>query len=308
MGRFLFWLGLIGACLALGGCGTASRVGARASESATLPAPTDRVTMTAIMSETVAPTAVFVFDEMTDPHLQQRTVRSKPPTNVEGTETRTETPRSDVIRATRVVTGTRTVTATPEYGEGRSNVERAQAVLSKEGLRFALVVVSTESAGLEGEIFRDLTKRNFRATTGADEGFETRGVGCHPRCVFVRSNAVNEISTESWTNVLRHEERHMVQATNHPNLADAFRRTPDSLFTTYAAFLEACADEGIFVAEPTYHASERMPRLRLALGAEGADLIRRACEGFTDAYASVVKSYELKVGERRWGELFPAYK
>jgi hypothetical protein len=125
--------------------------------------------------------------------------------------------------------------------------------------------------------------------------------------VFVRQDAVNEIGVASWQNVLRHEQRHMVQARNNPQMAREFRPSAGGMFTTYAAFLEACADDGIFVAEQIYHASERMPQLRAALGAERQAQLGLACRGFRDAYESVVREYELKVGEGALGELFPPY-
>jgi hypothetical protein len=188
------------------------------------------------------------------------------------------------------------------------NVELAQTVLRQEGFRFTLLIVSSTSTGLSGEIYRDLLKRNFRATTGPDEGFDTSTYPCHPFCVFVRQEVVNEISVPSWQGVLRHEYRHMVQAANNPNLAREFRPLGNGLFSTYAAFLEACADNGIFVADTTYHSSERMPQLRLVVGDENESVRQRACVGHKEAYNSLVKSYELKQGEGSFAVLFPPYK
>lgn len=193
-------------------------------------------------------------------------------------------------------------------GNKSTNVAHAQAQLFQEGLRFYLIVVSPGSTGLEGEIYQDLVKRNFRATTGPDEGFDTQSLECHPNCVFVPQDAVDALGVEGWTSVLRHEQRHMVQAANNPDLARAFRRTEESLFTTYAAFLEACADEGINVAEETYHATERMRQVRDTLGAERKAELERACEGYEDAYQGIVGAYEAKAGTGAFAKLFPPYK
>ncbi len=189
-----------------------------------------------------------------------------------------------------------------------TNAARAQARLFQEGLRFYLIVVSASSTGLEGEIYQDLTRRNIRATTGPDEGFDTTRVECHPNCVYVPKAAVNAITAESWVNVLRHEQRHMVQAANNPDLAQAFRPDKEGLFTTYAAFLEVCADDSIYVGEPIYHTSQRMPKLKAALGGENLALLTQACEGDVAAYSGVVRVYEGKMGEGTFAKLFPPYK
>jgi hypothetical protein len=193
-------------------------------------------------------------------------------------------------------------------GDKTTNVARAQAELFQEGLRFYLIIVSAKSTGLEGEIYQDLIKRNFRATTGPDEGFDTQSLECHPNCVFVPAEVANALSVPSWKNVLKHEQRHMVQAANNPDMAREFRRTEESLFTTYAAFLEACADDGIFVGEEVYHASERMPKLKQVIGAENKTLLERACEGFPDAYQTIGTQYEAKQGAGSFAKLFPPYK
>lgn len=189
-----------------------------------------------------------------------------------------------------------------------TNVAKAQARLFRQGLRFYLIVVSAESVNLEQAIYRDLVKRNVRATTGPDEGFDTSRLKCYPNCVFVAAYAVNTLGIEFWANVLRHEQRHMVQAANNPNMARDFRDAQGN-FTTYAAFAEACADEGICVAEEIYHASERMPKLRATLGVTNTARLERACQGDTVAYRNVVETYEAKLGERgAFAKLFPPYK
>ena len=193
-------------------------------------------------------------------------------------------------------------------GDEHTNVAQAQAQLFQEGLRFYLIVVSPQSTGLEADIYQDLVKRNIRATTGPDEGFDTQSLECHPNCVFIYGEAVNALSVASWKNVLRHEQRHMVQAANNPDLAREFRQGTEGLFTTYAAFLEACADDGILVAEEIYHASERMPVLKDALGAENYTTLERACQGIPEAYDRVVKIYEAKKGTGAFARLFPPYQ
>lgn len=212
----------------------------------------------------------------------------------------------------RLITSTpdavRDATQTALFQPPPANVEVAQQELQDRGIHFTLLVISAESEGVQGAIYRDLLKRHLRATSGPDEGFDTRSLDCFPKCVLVRAEVVNEISVESWVNVLRHEQRHMVQAANNPNLALQFRPTTDALFTTYAAFMEACADDGIFVAENIYHSSERMPELRAVLGLENVGLMEPACAGFRESYESIVTAFDAKQGEGAFAALFPPYK
>lgn len=188
-----------------------------------------------------------------------------------------------------------------------SNVAQARAALIREGLAFDLILVSHASTGVQAEIYKDLVKRNIRATVGPDEGYDTYAVPCHPDCVFVTAAAVDSVDVGTWTAVLYHEQRHMVQSRNNPDMARQVRE-PNGRFTSYAAFLEACADEGIYVAENIYHASERMPRLRGTLGPANAAVLARACAGFPDAYRDIVNAYESKSGGRgSFSALFPPY-
>ena len=187
-------------------------------------------------------------------------------------------------------------------------LRRHKRRLFLEGLDFSVIIVSPQSTGVKKQIYDDLIKRNFRATAGPDEGFDTKEVDCYPNCVFVRYQAVNQISVESWKNVMRHEQRHMVQASHNRNLAHEFRSSPTNMFTTYAAFMEACADDGIYVGEPSYHASERMPRLKNNLGIANTTLLTHACEGYPDAYIKTVDAYDAKAGKGAFAKLFPPYK
>lgn len=189
-----------------------------------------------------------------------------------------------------------------------TNVALASEQLFQEGLAFSVIVVSPLSTGIQARIYDDLTKRHLRATSGPDEGIDTTSLKCHPNCVFIHYRALDEIGVESWKNVLRHEQRHMVQALHNPNLARDFRRPTDNLFTTYAAFMEACADDGIYVAEPMYRSSVRMPELVKILGGESKTLLTRACLGYTDAYQEIVGAFELKGGSGSFANLFPPYK
>lgn len=52
---------------------------------------------------------------------------------------------------------------------------------------------------------------------------------------------VNALDVPGWTGVLRHEYRHIVQATTNPNMAEDFRDT-NRQFTSYGALEETCAD------------------------------------------------------------------
>ncbi len=200
--------------------------------------------------------------------------------------------------------------APPNYvvnGTGNSNVERAHARLLSEGYKVYLILVSSRSPGVEGQIYRDLIARHFRSTTGPDEGFDTRGEFCYPNCVFVPQQDANVISASGWVGVLRHEYRHITQAKNNPNMAQDFR-LPNGLFTSYAAFSEACADYGLNEA-PVYHASYRINRLKSVVGIQQQSLIDGACQGNMPAYQNLVAQYNQRPGTpNAFQRLFPIYR
>jgi hypothetical protein len=195
-------------------------------------------------------------------------------------------------------------------GSGNSNAERAHLILqsdSEPGDPVYLVIVSGQSTGVEGEIYRDLRQRGFRTTTGPDEGIDTSSEFCYPGCVFVLAEEVNAIGVNSYMRVLQHEYRHIVQAKNNPTMARDFR-DPGGLFTPYGAFSEACADYGLNVA-PIYRAQQRIDRLKSVLGSDSQGLIDEACRGDKPAYQDLVDRYDQAVGEATaFQELFPPYR
>jgi hypothetical protein len=192
-------------------------------------------------------------------------------------------------------------------GTGNSNIEQAHLRLQSQDDPVYLVIVSSQSTGIEGEIYRDLRQRHFRTTTGPDEGVDTKGEFCYPNCVFVLSGEVNAISIDSWVRVLQHEYRHITQAKNNPSIAQDFR-DPNGMFTPYAAFSEACADYGLNVA-PVYHAQERIDRLKNVVGTDQQGLIDQACGGDKSAYQNLVDQYNQEVGQTfAFQELFPPYQ
>ncbi len=200
--------------------------------------------------------------------------------------------------------------APPNYvvnGTGYSNVESAHARLLNKGYKVYLILVSYRSAGVEGQIYRDLIARHFRSTTGPDEGIDTHGEFCYPDCVFVPQQDANVISVSGWVGVLEHEYRHITQAENNPNMAQDFR-LPNGLFTSYGAFSEACADYGLNEA-PVYRAGYRINRLKSVLGIQQQSLITAACRGNMPAYQSLVARYDQKVRNlRAFARLFPPYR
>lgn len=245
---------------------------------------------TTIAPDTVSPSATPII-------LPSPTPTSTPYSNVYSPLNVAANPTSSGVEPSNYLIGT-----TPD-----TNLAQAQARLLGEGLRFYVNVLSPESVGVEQEIYQDLRRRNLRATTGPDEGIDTSALPCAPSCEFTPYQAVNEISVESWVNVLRHEQRHMVQAVHNPNLARDFRGA-NGLFTTYAAFEEGCADDGIYVGESIYHTSERMPKLKLVLGDGNALTLTQACQGDKTAYENIVRAYESRAGGAgSFAELFPPY-
>jgi hypothetical protein len=212
---------------------------------------------------------------------------------------------------------TPTVTPTPTRpaglvvnGDGNSNAGRAHLLLQSEadpGNPVYLIIVSGQSTGVEGEIYRDLRQRGFRTTTGPDEGIDTSSEFCYPDCVFVLGDQVNAIGVNSYMRVLQHEYRHIVQVKNNPNMAQDFR-DPGGMFTPYGAFSEACADYGLNVA-PIYRAQQRIGQLKNVLGADRQGLIDQACAGDKSAYQDLVDQYNQKVGRATaFQELFPRYR
>lgn len=227
------------------------------------------------------------------------------------------TPTDPASTGTPALTGTPTPTPTftrPAslvlYGSGNSNAEKAHLSLQAQagpGNPTYLIIVSPQSADVEGAIYRDLRQRFFRTTTGPDEGIDTSGEFCHPRCVFVLGDQANAISVNAYMRVLQHEYRHVVQATNNPNMARDFREA-NGVFTPYGAFSEACADYGLNVAL-VYRAAERIGRLKSVMGADGQALIDRACAGYESAYQDLVNQYNQKLGNTNaFGQLFPPYR
>ena len=148
--------------------------------------------------------------------------------------------------------------------------------------------------------------RVFRSTTGPDEGIDTHSLPCYPNCVFVPIEEVNVLTVGTWMQVLRHEYRHMLQASHNPNLAADFRG-PDGRFTSYGAFSEACADAGLNVA-PIYQARARLDQLRATLSAAQQPLIDQACQGDRPSYEQLVLLYNTALSSpQAFALLFPTY-
>ncbi len=226
------------------------------------------------------------------------------PTPTQPPQTQTVTPEDTVPASTPSPIGTIDYVVN---GTGKSNVAQALYRLQAQGDLVYLVILSSQSTGTEGEIYRDLQQRGFRSTTGPDEGVDTHGEFCYPDCVFVLAGAVNAISPDSWVRVLQHEYRHITQAENNPDLAQDFR-DPNGMFTLYAAFSEACADYGLDVA-PIYRAQQRMDQLKNVLGTGQQGLIDQACRGDKSAYQTLVDQYNQKIGHNNaFQQLFPPYR
>lgn len=209
--------------------------------------------------------------------------------------------------ATAAPAGAATPAGTIDSGQGNSNVETAHQQLQQtQPFKTTLVIVSGSSGGVEAAIFRDLLARNFRSSTGPDEGIDTRSLTCYPNCVFVPANEVNALSVAGWVQVLKHEYRHNVQAAHNPNMAADFRG-PDGRFTSYGAFSEACADYGLNVA-PVYQAQLRIDQLRATVGAAQQPLIDQACQGDKPAYDKLIQQFNSAAGSgQTFAQLFPSY-
>jgi hypothetical protein len=224
-------------------------------------------------------------------------------TKVEATLARCRTTRDDLLPRHLGLPWYRIIGAQAESG-----VTAAFSQLVRGGsLRgAALVIVDETSTGLEGRIYARLRRRKFRATTGPDEGIDTRGATWGPYCVYVPREAVDAISLASWQGVLLHEARHLTQLRNNPDLAEDFT-APDGGRSIYAGFCEACADDGLYTT-PLYYARERMARLRAVMGPEAEPLIQRACAGYQDAYEALRFRYDQAAEAGAFDRLFvPRY-
>jgi hypothetical protein len=203
----------------------------------------------------------------------------------------------------------RTETYLINGGSGDTHVESAYRAMVDAGDLDAitLVILSPASSGLEGKIYAHLRLRKFRATTGPDEGIDTRSLSCYPGCIFVPVEEVNALGVGGWMEVLQHEARHVVQLINNPDLARDFVDAAGGR-SLYAGFCEACADDGLYTT-PLYYARERLARLREVLGAEREPLIQRACKGDKPAYQQVSMLFDQLAGKQgTFAELFrPAY-
>ena len=196
------------------------------------------------------------------------------------------------------------------YGAGDSTAEQAFRLLVDEerlDSSIYLVILSDTSGGLEGQIYGVLRRRKFRATTGPDEGIDTRSLFCAPGCIFVPTEEKNALGIGGWQEVLLHEARHVEQLSNNPNMARDFV-TADGGRSLYAGFCEACADDGLYTT-PLYYAKERLEKLRSVVGPEREELVARACHGDKDAYRDLSALYNQLVGDPgAFGELFrPMY-
>lgn len=266
---------------------------------------------------TLSPTPSSTPPAVTTAEATATTSTAAPsPDETPGTPSAAATPTDAAETGTPDLTptdaGTSTPTATPPpgyvlYGPGNSNAERAHAILLDQGDLVYLIVVSSASTGVEGDIYRDLRQRNFRTTTGPDEGVDTSTEVCYPNCVYVLAEEINAIGVNSWIRVLQHEYRHITQVKNNPGLARDFR-DPNGTFTTYGAFMEACADYGLDVA-PVYHAQQRLDWLKNILGADQQPLIDQACSGDVIAYQSLHDRYDQTYGRNdAFEQLFPQYR
>lgn len=190
---------------------------------------------------------------------------------------------------------------------GESTAGQAVVRLRADGLNMTLVIVSENSTGVELAVYQDLHQRMIRATTGPDEGIDIRSERCYPYCVFVPFDERNALSVDAWSLVLRHEYRHMLQASHNPNLASDFRAPGGGLFTTYAAFSEACADYGLNVST-LYHAQERIDQVKMVIGGGAQTLLDQACTGDKTAYDKLVQTYnQNRDAAPEFAQLFPQY-
>ncbi len=234
-----------------------------------------------------------------------------PPTTIPPTSTPqpTEVPPTNTPPPTTIPP-----TSTPQPTEvpptiNTSNVHVAIENLRERGINMRLYVVSSSSEDVFKVIYDDLRRRNFIATTGPDEGIDTRGVSGCPYCIFVPDYSVNSRSVASWERIIQHEAWHSLQVANNPDLAYHFRGESEGLntrFGVYARFQECCAEVfGCQVAAGFYHPDNL--RLLMNRMPEQEDLILAACSGNRDAYFRLKDLYNDAQGDNAFQNLFPPY-
>lgn len=189
--------------------------------------------------------------------------------------------------------------------------------LYEEGLppeQIQFFIVDANSPGVLVKIYQDLASRGLGATTvedypGLKEAFNT------PFLLFMTPNLTLTSSPKFLSNLLIHEFRHIRQAIGNPNLQEDFRN-PDGSFTTYAAFMEAWADEGLCTTPKYQSCTLRMPTLRQTLKsyqttnkltADSDRLIDMAGNGDKTAYNMLAEWFAAAKGSTSFSRLFPSF-
>jgi hypothetical protein len=196
-------------------------------------------------------------------------------------------------------------------------------------------VVSRDSEGTDGEMYRDLLERRWRIM-GPEDFAESIKKSGWPYIVIAREDALDANSAGGWGYVLDHELVHMIAAANLAseglNLAELMRN-PNGTFTHEALFHEVCADfyprdkDGDHrpVAR-FYDAMNKMPELLQVLreydskvvahspppdyevlAITGIPLVDAACAWDRTAMETVRDLYDKKRGSDAFNELFPTY-
>ena len=201
--------------------------------------------------------------------------------------------------------------------------------------RIVVHVVSSESEGLDQEMYEDLSARGWRMMGPEDFAGSIEKPGW-PYVVIALEDTLNANTIEVWGYVLEHEYVHMVAAENLAlegiNLAEVMRGE-NGVFTHRARFHEVCADYYPLDAEGNhrpvaefYGAMPRMTELLDVLAEyseedleyisdpnltilpiTGISLLDAACVWDREAMERVRTLFDARRGDGSFDILFPVY-
>ncbi len=113
---------------------------------------------------------------------------------------------------------------------------------------------------------------------------------------FIRDDILNKGTYNYWlTQLWPHENRHKIQATHNPKLAEMMWLIPGEKQSVYGAFMEAYADWG-YSSTKSYKAAERIGTL---LSIIEEPLIRLAGEGDVGAFSELRELYDSAIHKKK---------
>jgi hypothetical protein len=201
-----------------------------------------------------------------------------------------------------------------ELTKGLSDSERkSKEKLLESKLAIFYVCGRENECGDVNGVKAYMKMRNLKLMS-VEEKSDVKEFSCFPYCLFTNGDDMYEYEVKGQSTVFKafaiHEARHMRQAESNPGIALMYwlegkipgpekdgRHTQYT--TSYATFLEACADEGLETVKA--YNSERVGTLRNALSTANKAKVSRACEGNLEAYDSIIE----ELWKTKFKQIFP---